>query len=292
MNPTEIRGRFLPSRVYSRWKWTVRLGLLLVPFLIFLSGGLILFLTPNQFRSTTLFSMENAPPPREIVELLESRGVLARVAEQLELEKRMNVDRENAIEIVRSTSVVRIVPETRMIELAVTMVNKVDARDVAEMLPKALKASLMELSEHESEAQAKQFDELIKDATDAAGEKAAHLANLEKVHGSEPEAPGSATMLQRARRESLLADAEVERLQHLRAEHVANRIDGQPRLNIHSLPVISESPNEPKIDEELNRLTAKSLVAGLLAALLLPYLMELAFPPRWPGPKSNPVIDL
>lgn len=57
----EIRGRFLPSRVYSRWKWTVRFGLLIVPFLSFLAGGLTLYLTPGTYRSTTLIELENGP---------------------------------------------------------------------------------------------------------------------------------------------------------------------------------------------------------------------------------------
>ena len=72
MSSTETSGRFLPSRIYSRWKWAIRFGLLLVPFLILLSGGI------------TLFGLENGPPPQEIVELVKSRSVLARVVDRLQ----------------------------------------------------------------------------------------------------------------------------------------------------------------------------------------------------------------
>jgi|GEM_PF-5355183 len=44
MDADEITGRFLPSRVYCRWKWTVRAGLTVVPMLVLLGGGLVLFL--------------------------------------------------------------------------------------------------------------------------------------------------------------------------------------------------------------------------------------------------------
>ena len=84
MSSTETSGRFLPSRIYSRWKWAIRFGLLLVPFLILLSGGITLFLSPNKYRSVTLFGLENGPPPQEIVELVKSRSVLARVVDRLQ----------------------------------------------------------------------------------------------------------------------------------------------------------------------------------------------------------------
>lgn len=110
MASTKISGRFFPPRVYSRWKWTVRFGLLLVPFLVLLSGGVVLFLSPNKCRSTTLFGLENGPPPREIVELVKSRSVLDRVFERLELAHRFNMDKETAMGLIREATEVRIVP--------------------------------------------------------------------------------------------------------------------------------------------------------------------------------------
>jgi hypothetical protein len=112
-------------------------------------------------------------------------------------------------------------------------------------------------------------------------------------HGSTPEGGAAIAALQRARRASLLADAEVERLRALKAETLASGIESQPRLIIHSAPVVSDEAVVPKMDEELTRLALGSLAAGLLSALLLPYLMELAFPPRRRRTaEPHPVIDL
>lgn len=61
----EIRGRFLPSRVYSHWKWTVRFGLLLIPFLSFLAGGLTSTSPRAPYRSTPLIELENGPELHE-----------------------------------------------------------------------------------------------------------------------------------------------------------------------------------------------------------------------------------
>jgi uncharacterized protein involved in exopolysaccharide biosynthesis len=287
----EIRGRFLPSRVYSRWKWTVRFGLLLVPFLIFLSGGLILFLTPDKYRSSTLFSLENGPPPREIVELIESRGVLERVVEQLELANQLNVDRDTAMGIVHEASSVKSVPDTNLVEITVTVTNKVRARDIAGQIPICLRDYLVEISQKKNKAKAGDLDQLIRDASDVADEKAAAVTNLEKVHGANPADTPVITTLERARRTSLLADAEVERLQNLRSECLAGNLETLPRLDVHSAPVISDTPFDPKIGLELNLLAAQSLVAGLIAALLLPYLMELASPPRADDDSGLDLVD-
>lgn len=291
MSSLEIRGRFLPSRVYNRWKWTVRFGLLLVPFLIFLSGGLILFLTPSKYRSTALFSLENGPPPQEIAKLITSRGILDRVVERLQLGNRLNVDRDTAMSIVDESTTVKVVPNTRMVEITVTLTDKIQARDVADQVPVSLKDYLLEVSQKQNQAKAGELDMLIREASDAAEEKASAVANLEKVHGTNPADAPVVTTLERARRSALLADAEVERLGILRSECLAGNLDTLPQLNVHSAPVISNSPFSPKAGPELNTLTAQSLIAGLMAALLLPYLMELAFPPRKEPEPDTDLVD-
>jgi hypothetical protein len=293
MSAMEIRGRFLPSRVYDRWKWTVRFGLLIVSLLVFLAGGLVLYLTPGSFRSTTLFELENGPSPRETLELLESRGVLDRVSGNLELHERFQTDREEVISQLREIISSRVVPKTRFIELSVTYRQRVEARDIAEEVPTALKQHLAHIARQNSTDKAAEIDALIRDAGDSAEGRAADAGNLEKIHGSTPEDGSAIAALQRARRASLLADAEVERLRALKAETLASGIESQPRLIIHSAPVVSDEAVVPKMDEELTRLALGSLAAGLLSALLLPYLMELAFPPRRRRTaEPHPVIDL
>ncbi len=280
MDTKEISGRFLSSRIYSRWKWIVRGGLMIVPFLILLAGGVTLYLTPNKYRSTTLFGLENGPPPEEIIELVKSSGILDRVVEQLQLAHRFSVDRETAVGIIRGTTDAKIVSNTQLIEINVTLTNKVDARDVAEQIPNSLRDYLVEIFRKKNADKAGEIDPLIREAADVAGEKSSVVANLEKVHGATPADASVMTTLERARRASMLADAEVERLKNLRSVFLTANLDALPRLSIHTAPVISDKAHSPDVGKELETLVLRSLISGLLTALLLPYLMELVFAPR------------
>lgn len=279
MTSTEIRGRFLPSRVYNRWKWTVRFGLMLVPFVMLLSGGIEVYLTASKFRSSTLFELENGPPPKEVVELVESRAVLDRAVDYLHLADRWSVDKETAMGILKGCMTTRVVPDTRLVEIKVTHIDKVVARDAAAQIPASLKEHLVNAAEAKMVEKAREMRGLIREASDVAEEKAAALANLEKVHGPKPEDSAVAVKHQRASRESLLADAEVERLENLLSARFTEHIAGLSRLSVHSEPTISDKPVNPKGDD-LGELALRCLITGLLSALLLPYLMELAFPPR------------
>lgn len=280
MSAPEVSGRFLPSMVYARWKWSVRLGLMLVPFLVFLSGGITLFFTPSKYQSTTLFEFENGPTLHEIPELIVSRTNLDHVANQLELSNRFNMARDNINEIIHKNSKCAVKPDTRLIELSMTHTIPTDARDIAEQMPLSLKFSLTENIRRKNEEKAAEIGSLISEAEDEANVKNAELVNQLKVHGTQPaEAPGQ-TEVDRARKAAMLADAEVERLKALRSATLAGNIDTLPRLVVHSAPLIPHTAHSPKMGDELAALTVRSLVIGLITALLLPYLLELAFPPH------------
>ena len=105
------------------------------------------------------------------------------------------------------------------------------------------------------------------------------MVNLEKLHGANPSDAAVVTTHERAHRISMLADAEVERLKNLKSACLTENLNAMPQVHIHTAPVISNSTHSPKMGEELNHLALQSLIAGLLTALLLPYLLELAFPP-------------
>lgn len=282
MDPSEIHGRFLPSRVFNRWKWPVRIGLLVVPFLLLLSGGITLFLTPSKYQSTTLFSIEQGdkgPSAREVVELVKSRNTLERACRRLELANRFDVDMETAQRILCENISAKTVPETNLVEVSVTLLKNTDSRDVAQAIPESLHTALVEADRNDTARKAQEIVTLIHQASDAAQETAANVANLEKVHGAPPADNAAATLLERARRNSLLADAEVERLKALHTARMTEGIDSLPSLSIHSSPVISSTPHSPNMGRQLGELVLHSLGWGLLAALVIPYLLELAIPP-------------
>lgn len=280
--------------VYARWKWSVRLGLMLVPFLVFLSGGITLFFTPNKYQSTTLFEFENGPPLHEIPELVVSQSNLDHVSNQLELSNRLNLDRDNIIEIIRKNSKCTVKPDTRLVELSMLHTTGTVARDVAEQIPLSLKIMLTENIRRKNEEKATAIKTLISEAEYEANKTAVDLANQEKVHGEQPSEASLLTKLERARKASLLADAEVDRLKALHTATLTDNIDTQPRLIVHSAPTIANTPHSPRMGEELAALTVRSLVIGLITALLLPYLLELAFPPRQQAVvmMRDPVEDL
>jgi hypothetical protein len=159
------------------------------------------------------------------------------------------------------------------------LINKVDARDVAEQIPSSLRDHLVEISRKKNRDKSDEIDQLIREAADVAGEKSSVTINLEKIHGANPADSAVVTTLDRAHRTSMLADAEVERLNNMRSACLTENLETLPRLNIHTAPVISNKAHGPNVEEELETIALQSLISGLLAALLLPYLMELLFAP-------------
>lgn len=283
MNPEPVKGRFLPSRIYNRWKWTVRLGLLIVPFIMLMFGGITLFLSPNRYRSTTTFEITNGPSPRETEELVRSEGVLERVSAALDLPRRLGLDTASCVHTIRECSTVKLLKDTRMVRVRVTLTRNIDARDIADEIPQTLVRYLAETLQRQNEEKLAELASLIRNAEDIAQERVVEVAKLESIHGPQPEENAAATALRRARRASLLADAEMERLEVLRHELLRENIERIPRLTVHTRPMVAESPVSPETGEEINKLVFRSLASGLLVALLIPYLLELAFPPSCKG---------
>jgi hypothetical protein len=293
METANLHGRFLPSRVFSRWKWTVRFGLLILPLVLFLAGALQLYFSPSRYLSRTVFEITNGPSLRETEELLRAENVLARVSEKLDLPRRLDLDRDNCVAGIRSSLETRILKDTRMIRLEVTRTRNIDARDLAEEIPRSLVGYLAESMTANSERKVAELERLATAQADRAKELSNKWIKLEEVHGKQPADPGAATAIDRARRAALAAEVEVERLGSLQQAERTRLIDHLPRLVVHTAPVIGSKPEGPKSGEEMGRLVVICLIWALAAALLLPYLFELAFPPATGRQKPPaPVIDL
>ena len=293
METAHVHGRFLPSRVFSRWKWTVRFGLLIVPLVLFLAGSLQIYFRPSRYLSQTVFEITKGPSLRETEELLRSENVLSRASEKLELPRRLELDRDNCVAGIRKNLETRILKDTRMIRLEVTMHRNVHARDLAEEIPRSLVGYLAESMIAQSERKVAELERLATAEADRARELSNKWIKLEEVHGKNPADPGAATAIERARRAALAAELEVERLGSLKQAERTHLIDQLPRLVVHTEARISSTPLTPKSGEEMGRLVVTCLAWALAAALLLPYLFELAFPPAArPQKTPDPPIDL
>ena len=75
----QLAGRFLPCKIYVRWKWTLRFGLFAVPLIVFLIGGVLLYLAPTKYESKAVFEYHGPRTPVEAAALLKSRNVLIEV---------------------------------------------------------------------------------------------------------------------------------------------------------------------------------------------------------------------
>lgn len=291
MTEPEDQGRFLPSRTYSRWRWTVRFGLMTVPVVTLIFGLIELYLTPKKYQSTCVFSITHGPQPEEIVTLASSRAVVSRVVDRLELQKAIDCDKETATQAVIKNLNVEAIPKTGRIELKIEFSNKESAWNIAGEIPKSVLQHLTDGMEKDLALRKGKLADLIQEASDDADQKAADLAKLQKIHDGSTDEPAR-QIVERAKRSSILADSEVERLQTLMANEQLANLGSLPRLDIATAPVIADHASSPDIGKELGYLFGKSLVFGLLAALALPYLLEFALPPDHGSRRLEPAVEL
>lgn len=275
---SQLAGRFLPSQVYARWKWTVRFGLFAVPLILFLAGGFVLYLEPALYESKAVFGYHGNRAPVEAAALLKSRNIQVEVCNALELHKQLDVDRETVVEILSKATETRLDPVTGLIEVSVTHPRKELARDVAAGLVKALERYEATLSRNSIELRLQALRLAIRDGEDEADARRKDLLQLIAVRGEAPADPASKLDITASRIEW---EQECRRVadNKNRAAEMDLELSSLGRFTtIHTDPVISQTPAGKKSEDSLGELSLESLGYGLLFALLIPYLFELACP--------------
>ncbi|MES2921971.1 MAG: hypothetical protein V4819_10505 [Verrucomicrobiota bacterium] len=274
-----LAGRFLPSRVYARWKWTVRFGLSALPLTLFIAGGVTYYLTPSRYESTADFEYLGKRPPAEAAALLRSGNVIAPAIANLKLTERMGMDTDSLsqqlVEAIRTT----VDSGTGMIELTVENLQGEIARDLAAELPKSLDDYEKSLATAEIKVRLEGAEESVTEGEDEADAKRQDLARLISVRGQAVD-PVSQLDLDAARGDW---DHAYQRVLESRAKVAdARRELSAPGkwVVIHSPPTISNEPVIRKSGDSMGEIIGESLGAGLAFALLAPYLLELAFPRR------------
>ncbi|MEO5917773.1 MAG: hypothetical protein ABIS50_26310 [Luteolibacter sp.] len=275
-----LAGRFLPSRVYARWKWTVRFGLGVVPLVLFLAGALALYLAPGRYRSTVVFEYVGTRPLPEVVELLKSNNVFEIADDSAEMSKRMGVSRGTAFESFSKRLEISVNAASRMIELKVTDVQKELARDLAAALPKALDSYESTLLSHTILAQVNVLENSLTDAGDEVELKRLNLARLLTIRGDQETDPAARLDVDAARRDWEDAHSRVLATQARIGETKLQLPNPGKWVIVHSIPQISDRPVSGETDETMGTVILQSLATGLALALLAPYLLELAFPRR------------
>jgi hypothetical protein len=275
-----LAGRFLPSRVYARWKWTVRFGLSALPLTLFIAGSVTYYLTPSRYESTAVFEYRGKRPPAEAAALLKSGNVIGPAITSLKLTERLGLDVDSLMKSISGKSRTTVDSGTGMIELTVEDLQGEIARDLAAQLPKSLDAYEKSLAVTELTARIEDAGQFARDTEDILEERRMEVSKWLVAHrGVVPDA---------------LDQLEIDDLrgnwEHaMRRTHEAQdrRADAQIALSswasvvqVHSQPVISNEPVGRKPDESMGAIIGESLGVGLAFALLAPYLLELAFPRR------------
>lgn len=271
-------GRFLPSRVFSRWSLIVRLGGLVAPLLVLGWCGFVLYITPRSYQSAAVFELAERSG-EETAALVRSQKTILQASEALDLPRRLGLDRDAIVELIQHATVARVLGG-RVVELQVRLNNAEDARDIAMELPKALRDRLGELHHNVEKRRLDSLDALCREAADLATEKAQALRTISDTTGEQPADPADRWKLALARSESGQADAAVARL-HDRCTraHEELRMVSEPMI-IHAEPVLAASPVAPDNAAELGAIGWRAVWTGLALGIVLPYLLELCVPPR------------
>lgn len=291
-----LAGRFLPSRVYARWVWTVRSCLVILPAILFLSGALTLYLSPSRFKSTVSFEYIGKRPLPDVVALTQSGNLLNRIHDQLELGKRLEIGHSSVSKLLRDATEVSVTPSTRMIQVDVTLTPADLSRDVAAAFPQALENYEKSLAVAEIKSRLEDARREMDAAEDRTVAAQKHLALLVSVRGDETGDLASQLDIDAARAAWTHANEQL-----LESRSLVDRLEREQFspgtwVTTHTTPQISHLSVGPNSEDTLGMVILKSLGIGLLCALAIPYLLELTFPrchrrsvppPNWQDSESE-----
>jgi hypothetical protein len=275
-----LAGRFLPSRVYARWVWTVRSCLVVLPAILFLAGALTLYLSPSRFKSTVTFEYVGKRPLPDVAALMKSSNLLGRVHDSLELGKRLGVDRDTSTTILRDATEVTLTPATRMMQVDVVLTPAELARDVAAAFPKALEDYEKSLAIAEIKMRLHDAQNEVAAAEDRVAFAQKSIARLVSVRGEETGDPVSQLDVDAARAAWTHANEQLLESQALVDRLAREHFSLGTWTVTHTVAQISHLSVGPNSEDTLGIVILRSLGIGLGCALAIPYLLELAFPRR------------
>lgn len=275
-----LAGRFLPSRVYARWTWTVRSGLCAVPLILFLAGGLALYLKPKRYASTVEFEYLGSRPLVEVEALLKSRNVLQDAVRDNELAKVLGADMDTAVDVASGSLKTQLDPVSGMFKVTVTLTLKEMARDLAASLPGSLEEYEIELASQETSVRLDAAEKFLKGFEEDTDDRQQILSKIIATRGEQ-----AADSIGRLDVDAARSDWEYSHERLLEARSRVMEIKREleyPRkwVTIHSQPQISQNAIDDKGEELFGVLVLRALGTGLAFALAVPYLLELAFPRR------------
>lgn len=287
MHKNRLAGRFLPSRVYARWVWTVRSALLVLPSILFLAGALVLFFQPTRYESTAAFRYLGDRTLPGVESLLKSSRLSEHLVKDLELNNQWNVDTETAVSIILKNTKIKVDPEIGLIEIKATHTDREEARNIADAMVAALE------NHEESVARAalsSRIEEAHISATrtrDKAELEKQLLARLISVRTDSLADPIAQLDIDAARKAWERTLAQASEIESQTARMTDELSLSRKWIEVHTKPKIAQNPAEKNSDESLGALIVRVLLIGLFTALALPYLLELIYPRRSRAKKAD-----
>lgn len=256
----------------------MRAGLLVVPLLVFLWGGVVVYFTPNRYESQVLFEYTGTRPQAEVLKLLESGNVMEWAVRELDLVNKWGVDSGTAVRIAEGTTKTRVEPKSGLIEITVTSVKKETAKDLAQMLVKSLERYERSLADAAVDARIETGERLLVETGDEMVAKRQELSRLISMRGEKAADPLAQLDLDAARRDWDHAHQQVLDLRTRIAEMKRERANPVKWAVVHTQPELSQTPL--KKDQSLEGAALNALVSGLVVAFAAPYFLELILPRR------------
>jgi len=178
---------------------------LLTLLLVFMTAAVITYVMPKKYESSAVIEVKPRVPALSPLgstmseasgasrmtpqffgtefEKIKSRNALEKVVENLELVNRWNVDKEQAILILKGVVNTQNIRGTDLIAIRVRHTNKVDARDIAEEIANAYKQYRAEIENREAERQLVELNKAVRDQEDKVEERRKLLATIARQKG-------------------------------------------------------------------------------------------------------------
>lgn len=182
--------------------------ILLTLLLVFMTASVITYVMPKKFESTATVQVKPRTPGitvlgREMTEssgsglmtqqffatefeIIKSRNVLVKVAEQLELPNKWGYDKETIFMILKGIVDTQNRRGTDLIDIKVRHTNKEDARDITAEVAKAYKNYRTEIEGRDSERGLQELRKAVRDQEDKVEERRKLLTTIVRTKGIIP----------------------------------------------------------------------------------------------------------
>ncbi|MGA0844945.1 MAG: GumC family protein [Luteolibacter sp.] len=179
--------------------------ILLTLLLVFMTAAVITYVMPKKYESTAVMEVKPPLPGMSPLgssmtetsgagrmtpqffgtefEKIKSRNSLEKVVEGLQLVNRWNVDKEQALSILKGIVDTQNIRGTDLISIRVRHTNRVDARDVAEEVARAYRAYRNELESENAERQLYELNKAVRDQEDKVEERRKILSTIVRTKG-------------------------------------------------------------------------------------------------------------